>query len=962
MVTMAAHAPVLTAMATMRDGQREQKKAAHQYLESFQKSTEAWQVTIGILQSGAEPEAQLFAATTLRGKITYDVNQIPPDALPSLRDQLLELLKAFATGPRPIRIQLCVCLAILAIQMTGWKDVVPLVVSTLGNNAESYACILDFLKVLPEEVTEGRKINLTEDELHQRTQELLGDNARIVVQLLISYAQSSATAATNPQLLEVVTSWLREVPVADVVNSPLLDVVLSALDSERSFDTATDCLCAIFRETRDVDEYLPTIQILLPRVIALQPRIRQAAEQEDTELFKGITRIFAEAGESWVVLIAREPAVFRPLVSAVLECAALDMDRDAIGLTFLFWYELKLYLILERYIEARVQYVDIYAKLVDILLKQLEFPTPDGSNQTDLFDGDREAEEKFREFRHHMGDALKDCCEIMGVTECLSKVLERIKAWMASYASQATATSVPHWQQLEAPLFSMRAMGRMVDKEEDIILPQIMPLIVQIPHHEKLRFATIMVLGRYTEWTANHPEYLESQFQYIVSSFGTDSKEIVRAAAMSMKFFCTDCKHLLGSQVVQLQQFYDQTLDKLPGMSQEELTEGVASVVAVQPPSQTFELLKLYCDPLMARLMVKANAASDEDGKLAVADLVGLITWFIQIVTPYVEPGQENPAVKYCHEIFPILSTILDSFVGFTPICERICRCWRFMIISYRTAMAPLLPQMANKLASGFAASKQGCFLWVTAAILREFSEDREHVDEQTTEAIYAFFEAQATNMLQMMSDLPPTDLPDVIEDFYRLLTDALLYYPYKLIRSALFTPIFQAGISALALEQRDPLIATLHYLRDVIGYGGDNPPSSSNSPNPAEIKQAVQELIISNGEYLVKQIMAGMMITFPSDCFTDGSGALLGLFQLLPQQTANWVDKTVRMLPPGTVREAEIDKLMTGIRDRLALGEDGHRKVRTLLQDFTNIYRRRYVAPRDGLGRLEAERFHFNA
>jgi hypothetical protein len=33
-----AFAPVLTAMSTMRDGQREQKKAAHQYLEGFQKS------------------------------------------------------------------------------------------------------------------------------------------------------------------------------------------------------------------------------------------------------------------------------------------------------------------------------------------------------------------------------------------------------------------------------------------------------------------------------------------------------------------------------------------------------------------------------------------------------------------------------------------------------------------------------------------------------------------------------------------------------------------------------------------------------------------------------------------------------------------------------------------------------------------------------------------------------------
>jgi len=36
--TAAAFAPVLTAMSTMRDGQREQKKAAHQFLETFQKS------------------------------------------------------------------------------------------------------------------------------------------------------------------------------------------------------------------------------------------------------------------------------------------------------------------------------------------------------------------------------------------------------------------------------------------------------------------------------------------------------------------------------------------------------------------------------------------------------------------------------------------------------------------------------------------------------------------------------------------------------------------------------------------------------------------------------------------------------------------------------------------------------------------------------------------------------------
>ena len=79
--------------------------------------------------------------------------------MPALRDSLLDLLSTFRSGPRPIRTQLCVCLANLAIQMTEWKDVLQLVGSTLGNEAGD--SVLEFLKVLPEEVTEGRKINLT---------------------------------------------------------------------------------------------------------------------------------------------------------------------------------------------------------------------------------------------------------------------------------------------------------------------------------------------------------------------------------------------------------------------------------------------------------------------------------------------------------------------------------------------------------------------------------------------------------------------------------------------------------------------------------------------------------------------------------------------------------------------------------------------------------------------------------
>ncbi|KAK0704203.1 armadillo-type protein [Apiosordaria backusii] len=956
---------VLQAMLTMRRGDNEKKKQANDYLAKFQKSQAAWTTTISILQSSTEAEAQLFAAATLKGKIIYDLaTQVPEGDLPALRSQILVLLKKYAPGPKPVRVLLCVCLANLAIQMQTWKDVLGTVVSTLGIDVTSHACILDFLRVLPEEVTEGRKITLSEEELTQRTSELLGDNAEQVVQLLINYAQSSAAAATNPQLFDCISSWLREVPVGVVVNSPLMSAVLHGVAHAHSLLAAAECLTVICRETKEVDDNRDTIALLLPRLLDLRPRIQAIVDEEDTYGFKAITRLFAEAGESWALLVAREPQHFRPVVDCLLECCARDKDKDVLHHTFHFWYELKQYLTLEHYIEARVQLVDVFAQLVDILLKQLEYPASDDPNNVDLFDGDREQEEKFREFRHHMGDTLKDACEVMGVSACLTKVYDAIKLWQEKFGSLATPTSVPHWQSLEAPLFAMRAMGRMVDNSDSSVLPQIFPLLVQIPvSNEKLRFAAIMVFGRYTEWTAAHPEFLEPQFQYIVSSFQSDSQEILRAAAQSFKYFCTDCKSLLSPQVIQLQAFYDGILDKLPTPSKEEVTEGVAVVLGVQKPEEIYSLLKLYCDPLINRLMVKANQATDDKSKVDLADHINLLTNFAQNVVPYIPLGQENPAVKYWQEIFPILSTILDNFISFIPICERVCRCWRNMVISYRTAVTPLLGPLANKLAEGFAASKQGCFLWATSAVLREFSEDREHVDEGITDNIYVFFEAQATNVLRTMSDIKPIDLPDVIEDFYRLLIDALLYYPTKLIPSALFTPIFQAAISALSLEKQEPVSAALHYIRDLLTYGGPNPATSGDALGTAgaQLRQIVKHLLLEQGGALIKQTMAGMMFTFPSDCFADGSGVLLSMFQLLPQETAAWVENTIHMLPAGTVTPVEASRLLSKIREKLSGSDSDRRQIRILMQDFTNTYRRRYVAPRDGLGQLEATQFHFS-
>jgi transportin-3 len=766
---------------------------------------------------------------------------------------------------------------------------------------------------------------------------------------------SLATAATNPRLLDCITSWLREIPAARVVESPLMDIIIKALDNDVSFDAGVDCLCTLYRDTKDVDESLPIIQALYPRLMALRPKIAETAETEDLEAFKGITRMFSEAGEAWAVLIARLPAEFRGLVEAVLECSARDWEREAVSLTFIFWYELKQQITIEKFVDARMNFQDIFSQLVDIMVKHLEFPSPE-EGESDLFGGDREQEEKFRQFRHSMGDVLKDCCAVVSTQECLAKIYHLIQQWVAKYASQASNEHVPHWQELEAPLFGLRAMGRMVDPEEATILNQLVPLIVQIPDQEKVRFQAIMALARYTEWTAQHPETLEAQLNYVISAFHHSSQEVVQAAALAFKFLGTDCQKLLGGHINQLHSFFESVLDKLKPTSQEEVTEGVAAVVSVQPLEKIYDSFKMFCDPIMARIMNLANNAQDEEGQRAVADHLQLITIFVQIVTPIVPFGEENPAVKYVGEILPIMTTIVMNFTSSTPILERVCRCWRYMIISYRTAMIPLLPTLAQSIASGFEASREGCFLWATDAVVREFSDGAEYVDQATSDAVFQFYEQQALAFLRILNDLPPENLPDgetypfpslyiyiltvvkVIEDFFRLSSDAVRYYPKKCISSSLAVPIFSAALSALTLQQVDPLIATLHYYRDLFGFAFDKPlvseftsPEGEPYTNPPEVREAVKSLIASQGQPLAQRVLTGMMFTFPGDCFPDASGVMMTMFELLPQETGAWLQTTLQMLPGGTMKPGEAERLLKNISDKVQSGET--RKIRVLLQ-----------------------------
>lgn len=205
-----------------------------------------------------------------------------------------------------------------------------------------------------------------------------------------------------------------------------------------------------------------------------------------------------------------------------------------------------------------------------------------------------------------------------------------------------------------------------------------------------------------------------------------------------------------------------------------------------------------------------------------------------------------------------------------------------------------------------------------------------------------------------------------VIEDFFRLLNDGIMFHPQRLITSSLLQPIFEAGLTALNLEKFEPLIAVLHFYRDLFMYGeGSNAPSSISTPpatsNP-EIQAAVKRIAISEGEALTKAVTSGLMYSFPRDCVPDASGVILALVQLVPDRFAGWIKNTLELLPAGSVSPQEAQKVLKSIEESVyafldilspkiltknvfsAIALQDWKKIRYTLQDFTTFYRRKNV------------------
>ncbi|CAO1619937.1 unnamed protein product [Parajaminaea phylloscopi] len=891
------------------------KDSANSWLQAFQKTPEAWQTANSLLLAQDLPiEPRLFAAQTFRTKTTHDLDQVPASARQSLRDTLLTALAAYSSGPRVIQTQLCLTLSGLALQMTDaeWPDVVKDLTSRFGNDPASVGILLEFLTVLPEEVTSNHRIPVDNDHYNARIRSLLTSNADEILRLLTMYIQASGiTPQIQSAIFQCLRSWLKagEIAATSIASTPLFQFSFDALAADDLFDVATDVVCDLIHETQEVEDNMPVIAQIVQRLLPMRQELAKAGDDEDK--VRGICRIFAQAGETYHTLLHRHQDDFFPIVDTLIECAAYH-DLDIVQITFRFWYLLATGLGKRRQDPNVAPFMQIYARLLEIIVGHLRFPSEEDQQTAAERD-------EFRSFRHFMGDTLKDCCYVLGSKACLGRSLQMIKELLS--AAQAAGTE-PRWQDIEAPLFSMRAMGTEVKlQEQDHVIGQIIDVIPNLPSHPRMRYAGLLVVSRYTEWVALNPDRIPGLLSYI--SAGLESEgDVAAAAGQAMSYLCQDCRVHLVPYLPQLFSFLASVGDRLEPDDLITMAGGIGHIVSTMSAEQAPSAMMQFSQPALE--LIGSVAASPNASRLELkrANIrIDMLERFLNVLADKFVESLAPSCSKTVLDAYAVVDDLLAKHGSAYWIHTSSVNLFRRGMVFFGPLALPVMPALLDRVSSLFQATGFSGYLWIIGRVVDSYGS---LADNRLEASLQSAFERASSKVLQVMENSMPREVPDIIEDYVDVSTAMLSELPALLILTPIFPHAFRTGVTALTLVQPEIVVRALEFIRMVIGHDAlASTPSPSQPGTPltlgvsnggphgstaqmAAYASAIRQVISAEGYQLFAALLEGLVTTFEMDHVQ----LVVTIFKVLvsgfPRECLAWLGPAVEALPPGSVAAAQ--------------------------------------------------------
>lgn len=920
----------------------EQRAEADRWLQHFQQRNEAWEVSISLLGNASlSPEILFFAANTLHTKIQYDFFDLPQENQAGLREAISGHLMRWGLTPgvsKALTKRLCLCAASLAVQM-NWREVfesIPALIAKAapGTELSVTKVALDLLACLPDECNSQRVC--CHDDTRDAFQEALNQS---VPQVLAFLSQTAARADITSDaegfegVLSALGMWVRycKVPAELLAQQPLLTTALDLLNNPQCppalFEVDVDVTVDVLRRYDASPEHVVLVQVMVPKIMALQPRFTQAVNEakaevaaggdgEGDDISRGLCRLFTEMGESYIQLIlSPEPLNQVAVVQMVLDCTSHpDVEIGTIPLWF--WYKLvKEWRNLDDADPLKAQHHATFSPILSMLVGEcvrlLMYPQ-------DIEEMGRQEKDDVAHQRSKISDTLYDCCQFLGGDAVLDLVYTKLGQ------EYATLEATGAWTGLEACVQAVQQIAKDVPASQatDEKMIQMVNMLLHLQTNAagwvqwpRLRYTACNFIGSLAQLFRRQSHLLSALFTFLYTHLTV--KETVEAAARAIKHICEKCSEQLGEPVLSL---YDQinaeTLEALDLKDELSILDGLASVVKDLDLASARRSVQRMLSPIVQRLGA-ALAEQSPSPKTVIAELERAVA----VIKPLrfesqMSEGEVHPLVQAVEtfQLWPLLDTLFAKFPTAENIAEKGSRVYRYVIKACRSHFAPLLETTVQRLLHHFTNTGFAAYIYIAATITSEFSSKSYEMDSKLIDMLGSFSQiifpqftaATSAEAVQLL-----TNKPDLVEEYFYWVSKVFDRLPQAAIEvgQALSINIVQFGVLATSIEHRDANGAVLAFFESLVGAG--LPPSSMDAGTAAALRRGVDELLAQQGQAVVTALIEAAAGMRPCPNLDDGkggttAGVLWKLARYNPQTLATFLNVALATINDQVVDNAE--------------------------------------------------------
>lgn len=527
--------------------------------------------------------------------MVVDFVQLDDEHVRGLHDTLWSLLGRSDLS-KMVKTQLALAMAALAVQSEQVDIVGPTLHCLMAANADNDSTLLSLLAFIPEQL-DNRQIVAPRDAYDRQRRRLVEAHAEAVMQLLLSRLLTTGHAL-HGQLIACMLAWVKHGGAARfAADAQFLRVLFGFLEAHESVGELISELVYWAGKGDATDAWLETLGDAI-RAVLIPLIQRKLGECEgDNRLGEGdvemrsFVSVLADAGEQFLgrLFTKTAPAL---TASAVLEGILLAMrcrSFAVVELSLSFWEALAQHVESAGSEQLRDAIAPFFARLFrQIVLLYLPYPEEQESLSSDEMHA-------FRDFRHVIGDCLKDCTRVLGgSTSCLLVVemmlggghgsVDDLPSIAASDVQSALASSLTagsSWKPVEAALFALRVTASAVDRRESEVLPALLPALLHIPRHPRLVYAVLLVIGCYADWLAVHTEVLLSHPLLAFVATGFADAASIPAAAVCLRWLGESCGPILARPafLADMLHLYSTSIERLSADDAVELVAAIGNVL-----------------------------------------------------------------------------------------------------------------------------------------------------------------------------------------------------------------------------------------------------------------------------------------------------------------------------------------------------------------------------------------------